>query len=174
MTSSDEIDAEIREEFQQEEREIALGEYMTGSIRTELQRTNGTATCLLTVLSFVGSAAAAVLGATAGDHGAGPVTVTVLASALAMLGLGLVLVLAALRPRLPHTTGNTVTGWPMALANDHARRFVLNAANYPDFLRRDAETLARIARRKFVMLRAAYTATMLGLPLLLLGTALFL
>lgn len=173
MTSSH-VDTEIdEEEIQQEQREIALGEYMAGSIRTELQRTNGTATCLLTVLSFVGSAAAAVLGSTAGSHGAGPVTITVLAAALVTLGLGLVLVLAALRPRLPRS-GQHATGWPTALSPQHDWQFPHNAANYPEFLRRDTETLARIALRKFVVLRAAYTATMFGLPLLLLGTALFL
>ncbi len=147
-----------------------LGEYITTAIRGEITRTQGTATCLLTVLSFVGTAASAGLASTARDQGI--VTILVLASAALLLGGALISILLALRPRLPKNPRRS-TGWPLipALSREEYER---HAAEFGEFLRRDAVTLAGIARKKFELIRRAYDLAIIGLPVLVLGVVLWL
>lgn len=147
-----------------------LGEYITTAIRGEITRTQGTATCLLTVISFVGTAASAGLASTARDQGI--VTILVLASAALLLGGALISILLALRPRLPKDP-SVSTGWPLipTLTRDEYQR---EAADLAEFLRQDAVTLAGIAATKFRLIRRAYDLAIVGLPVLVLGVALWL
>lgn len=73
--------------------------------------------------------------------------------------------------RLPKS-GSEGTGWPVARFMNPAR-FEVEADHYAGFLRRDAMTLAEIAFKKFALIRRAYSLTMFGLPLLLLGVGIW-
>lgn len=147
-----------------------LGEYVTTALRQELSRTQGTATCLLSTLSFVGSASAAGLASTTPRTDLP--TMMVLAAAMMLLGTALLLILVALRPRLPRSQEPT-TGWPLVprLSSD---QYDQHAQDYSEFLRKDAVTLASITRKKFRVIRAAFDLTIAGLPLLALGLLLWL
>ena len=147
-----------------------FGEYITTAIRGEITRTQSTATCLLTVLSFVGTAASAGLASTT-QHQNIPARV-VLIVAGTLLACSLVSILLALRPRLPRNP-STSTGWPLipTLTPDE---YELHAAWFGEFLRQDATTLARIAERKFRLIRTAYDLAIVGLPALAVGVALWL
>lgn len=158
-------------EMDQREAEIKLGEYLTTSVRAEITRTQGTATCLLTVLSFIGTGASAGLAATARGQGS-TIAAVVLAGAMVLLGAALLSILVALRPRLPKP-GQPTTGWPRLVRGTSAQTFERDATDYANFLRRDGETLARIAFTKFTFIRGAYDLTILGLPLLAVGLILW-
>lgn len=149
-----------------------LGEYITSAIRGEINRTQSTATCLLTVLSFVGTAASAGLAATARDEGIElVVTLAVLGTASVLLGAALVSILLALRPRLPKNPAQA-TGWPL-IPHLSREEYEAQAREFGEFLRCDAITLAGIASTKFRLIRRAYTSTIAGLPILLIGLLLW-
>lgn len=147
----------------------ALGEYITTAIRGEINRTQGTATCLLTTLSFVGTVAAGGLAATSKGQGIWPILTLGVAAFLLLAAL--ILILVALRPRLPKDP-TKATGWPLV---PHLTRleYVCHAAEFGEFMREDAITLARIAHTKFRLIRRAYSLTIAGLPVLIVGFVLW-